>query len=123
MQFTAEQKREIERQRQLGQRILVDFTPEQEAEWKRLVAAEMAAKPENQAWARKFFAALEEPGFSGDLRRAISTSKRTTEEIVDATGIDPMCLDQFRIGEGELPSAAIDRLVQYLGLRLVAETH
>lgn len=122
MQLTPEQQAEIERQRSDGRRRLhVTMTDEQRAEYRRLVALEDAGMEENKAYARKLMAAAAEPGFSGDLRRAIGRSRHSPDELAVEIGVAPELLDRFCTGEADLPTAAIDRLVETLGLRLMAE--
>jgi hypothetical protein len=62
-----------------------------------------------------------EPGFSGDLRRAITAARRPSHELAADLGIDVRLLENFRAGDATLPSNVVDRLVATLGLRLTAE--
>jgi hypothetical protein len=121
MKFTPEQWAEVERQRREnpGGRIMLEFTPEQEEEYRRMVEVEEAGREANIAYARKLLAALREPGFSGDLRRAIKASRSDYRELAQALEIDVQLLDAFRTGDALLPSDAIERLVAILGLKLV----
>ena len=64
-----------------------------------------------------------EPGFSGDLRRAITAACRPSRELAAELGIDVGLLEDFRTGDATLPSDVVDRLVATLGLRLTAEIH
>jgi hypothetical protein len=110
MNLTESQKAEIARARAEGRhRIMSEYTPEQRADWERRVAAEMAFKDERIQSIHKRDAAALEPGFSGDLRRAIAASG----------AIDADLLESFCEGEAELPSNVIDKLVEHLGLQLV----
>lgn len=59
-----------------------------------------------------------EPGFSGDLRRAITAARRPSHELAAELGIDVHLLEEFRTGEATLPSDVVNRLVEALGLRL-----
>ncbi len=65
--------------------------------------------------------AEQEPGFSGSLRRAISRSQRPIVDLAAEVTVDPRVLDAFRAGAMTLPSDVVDRLVDVLHLRLVAE--
>jgi hypothetical protein len=96
-------------------------TPEQESEVEQAIAEEDAAMGENKADAIRRHAALHEPGFSGDLRRAIARSRRSNAELAPMVGVTEETLDAFRSGDDELPSGAVSRLVSVLGLRLMAE--
>ena len=82
---------------------------------------ELAGKEENIAHLRKIQAAAEQPGFFGDLRRAIVASRRSVDELSAEIGVDQRLLSDFRAGDTELPAAALERLVDTLGLRLMQE--
>jgi hypothetical protein len=97
------------------------FTPEQRNEWRAAVEEELAAKDENLAHLRKVHAAAEQPGFFGDLRRAIVLSRRPLPELAQQIGVAPRVFSDFQAGEAELPSAALDRLIETLDLRLMQE--
>jgi ribosome-binding protein aMBF1 (putative translation factor) len=64
--------------------------------------------------------AEQEPGFSGDLRRAITAAQTPSHDLADQLGIDVLLLEEFRAGNATLPSDVISRLVAILGLRLTA---
>jgi hypothetical protein len=81
----------------------------------------MAGMEANKAYARKLVRAAEEPGFSGDLRRAIRASRRRPDQLAAEIGVDPELFDRFCTGEADLPTPALDRLINELGLKLVAE--
>lgn len=123
MKLTDEQKESLERQRRdsPGEPLRIELTPEQREEFQRTAQREEAGREENIAWLRKLEAAAAEPGFSGDLRRALLTSPLGGRRDLSAElGVDRQTLDSFQIGEGSLPFAAVDRLVELLGLRLVS---
>ncbi len=42
-------------------------------------------------------------------------------ELAKEIDVDPRLLSDFRAGEAELPAAALDRLIESLGLRLMQE--
>lgn len=67
------------------------------------------------------FAALEEPGFSGDLRRAISAARKAPSELARELETDADLLSVFLAGDAELPTDVVDRLVALLRLKLVME--
>jgi len=125
MKLTSEQQAEVERQRRenLGQRVMIQFTPEQAAEYRRAVAEEEAAREANIAAVKKKDAAAAKPGFSGDLRRAINASRTDIRELSRELGVDARLLEAFRRGDAPLPSDAVDRLVALLGLKLVPATN
>ena len=97
------------------------FTSQQKAEWQAAVQQELAGKEENLAHIRKIKTAAEQPGFFGDVRRAISFSRRPVQELATEIGVDWRLLSDFRAGDAELPSAAIEKLIATLALRLMQE--
>ncbi len=123
MKLTPEQQAEIERQRgeDPDARQHVELTPQQREQRRKAVAEEEAGRPANVAAHHARQAAAKEPGLSGDLRRAINASGRRPEELAAAAGIDLHLLSDFRAGTAVLPSDAVDRLAEVLGLRLMAE--
>jgi hypothetical protein len=66
-------------------------------------------------------AAAEQPGFFGDLRRAILLSRYSSSELSAAIGVSLEDFSDFRAGDTELPAAPMDRLIETLGLRLVQD--
>lgn len=122
MQLTSQQQEQINEAKLRGQqRVTMQFTAAQKSSWREAVAQEMAGKAENVSHVRKIQAAAEQPGFFGDVRRAIVLSRRPMAELASAIGVDPRILSDFRSGEAELPSSALERLVETLGLRLMQE--
>ena len=122
MQLTPEQQKRISEAKSAGEkRVVLDLTPEQEAEWETAVQQELAGKDENLEHLRKVKAAAEQKGFSGDLRRAITLARRPIRELAAEIGVDWRVLSDFRAGDTELPSPALDRLIASLGLRLMQE--
>lgn len=122
MELTPEQQEQIRHAKAAGERrVTLNFTPQQKAEWETAVQQEMADKEENIARFRKIKAAAEQRGFFGNVRRAIALSRRPVHELAAEIGIDAILLSDFRAGDAELPSAALDRLIEALGLRLMQE--
>jgi hypothetical protein len=122
MDLTPEQQGQVRRAEAAGQkRVMLKFTPRQKAEWEAAVQQELAGKEENTAHLRKVKTATEQAGFFGDLRRAIALSRRPAHELAADIGVDWRLLSDFRAGDAELPSTALDRLIESLGLRLVQE--
>ena len=122
MQLTPEQATQLAEAKSRGEkRVALSFTPQQKAEWEAAIRQELAGKEENIEHFRKLKAAAEEAGFLGDLRRAIALSRRPVQELAADIGIDWHLLSDFRSGDAELPSPALDRLVATLGLRLMQE--
>lgn len=120
MNLTESQKAQITQARAEGRtRIMSEFTPEQRADWERRVAAEMAAKDETIRSIRKQESAAREPGFSGDLRRAIAASGIGPRGVAEELSVDGDLMERFCSGEAALPYEIIDKLVEYLGLRLM----
>jgi DNA-binding MarR family transcriptional regulator len=122
MQLTPEQKEKIREAKARGERrIYTELTPEQKREYREAVALEMAGKEANIAHCRKINLAAEQPGFLGDIRRAILLSRPSIPDLANAIGVDRRVLSDFQAGEAELPAAALDRLLETLGLRLMQE--
>ena len=120
--MTPEQQDEVRRAKAVGEnRVTIGFTAQQQDQWEADVQEELAGKEENIAHLRKIQAAAEQPGFFGDLRRAIAASRRSVDELSAGIGVDQRLLSDFRAGDAELPAAALERLVDTLGLRLMQE--
>jgi hypothetical protein len=102
-------------------------TPEESASWREV--AERASSPEAQAEAasrfRKLQAAEEQEGFAGDLRREISALLKREGQpphwLASKVGIEVGLLSDFRTADATLTSDAVTRLVEVLGLHLVAD--
>ena len=122
MPLTPEQQKQVEQARASGEnRVTVSFTSQQKAEWQAAVQQELAGKEENIARIRKITTPAEQPGFFGDVRRAVSLSRRPVQELAAEIGVDWRLLSDFRAGDAELPSAAIEKLIATLALRLMQE--
>ena len=122
MQLTREQIDQLQEAKERGERrVSFQFTPEQLQEWRGEVARELASKEENIARIRQIMAAAEQPGFLGDVRRALLLSRRPIDELAAAVGVEVRLVSDFRSGETDLPAAALDRLLSSLGLRLMQE--
>lgn len=67
----------------------------------------------------RLMAAGDEPGFCGDVRRAIHSSGIQLEKIAAAAGINVFALCDFLEGTAELSSTQLAAVVQLLGLQLV----
>jgi hypothetical protein len=94
---------------------------DQRAEMKEAIAQEVRGRASNADKLKSLLAAEQEPGFSGSLRRAISSSQMPIAELAAAVSVDARQLDAFRTGEATLPTNVVDGLVEVLRLRLVAE--
>jgi hypothetical protein len=101
--------------------VRLRLTAEQRDEWRTAVEDEWAGKDENIAHIQKIKAAAEQPGFFGDVRRAIILSRRPMAELARDIEVDVLLFSDFRAGEAELPAAVLDRLLETLGLRLMQE--
>ena len=122
MPLTPEQLEQVREAKARGERrATISFTPEQRKAWRQSVEKELACKDENLAAFRNIVAAAEQPGFFGDLRRAILLSRRTPAELSAAIGVDLREFLDFRTGDADLRAAPLDRLIATLGLRLVQE--
>jgi hypothetical protein len=121
MQLTDEQKASIERQRRENpdSRLRIELTEEQRREYQLAVAAEQSGRDDNIARLRNIEAAEKAAGFSGDLRRAIRDQWGPAKyELADRIGVERELFEKFRAGDADLPSGAVDRLVELLGLQL-----
>jgi hypothetical protein len=122
MQLTPEQQQVVDKAKAAGEkRVMLKFTSEQKMEWQHALQQELDGREETIAHVQKIKAAAEQPGFFGDVRRAIALSGRRIDELANASGIDVRLLSDFRAGEADLPSAALDRLLDFLGLRVMLE--
>ncbi len=100
---------------------MLGMTSEQKAQRQAAAEQELAGREENIEHFRKIKAAAEQEGFFGDLRRAIARSRRPLHELAEAIDIDARLLSDFRAGDAELPSVALDRLIKLLDLCLMQE--
>ncbi len=122
MQLTPEQQELVRQAKARGeQRINLPFTPEQKAEWKNAVDEERAAKDENIAHHHKVVKAAEQPGFFGDIRRAVQQSQRPLDELAADIGVERLLLSDFLAADADLPADALNRLIEVLHLRLMQE--
>jgi hypothetical protein len=122
MKLTPEQNERIAQAKARGDRRLnVQFSPEQRQAYFDAVELELASKEENIAHFRKLKAAAEQSGFFGDVRRAILLSRSPIPELASTIGVEWRLLSDFQAGEAEIPAAALDRLLDQLGLRLMQE--
>ncbi len=122
MKLTPEQRKQVEAARMAGEpRVMLEYTPEQQADWEAARDQAMAEKPEIIAQFHRMQAAEAEDTFSGRLRRAIRASGRDTKSLAEEIHVDWRLLDDFRCGDATLPSDVIDRLIAALELRLVQD--
>lgn len=68
---------------------------------------------------RRLTAAGDEPGFCGDVRRAIHSSGIRLEKIAETAGMTVFALCDFLEGTADLTSTQLAAIVQLLGLQLV----
>jgi len=122
MHLPPQQREDIRAAEAAGARgATIDFTAEQKKEWMQAVQDELAAKQDNLHHFRKIAEAAQQPGFFGDVRRAITASRRSLDELAAGIGVAPRLLSDFRAGDADLPAAALERLFHLLGLRLMQE--
>jgi hypothetical protein len=122
MQLTHEQQQQASQATSDGRRrVLLSFTPEQRDEWWAAVQQELTGKEENVDRFRKIQAAAQQPGFFGDVRRAILLSRRQIDKLAQEIGVDASLLSDFQAADAELPAGTLDRLLDLLGLRLMQE--
>ncbi len=101
-----------------AQRVYRELTPEEQADLVRAreqVAQELPDLVRRNKMARD---AAGEPTLSGELRRAIHSSRLSLSRIAHDGGITVLMLDEFLTGERTLPSDVLDRLAQALGYEL-----
>jgi len=122
MDLTTDQQDQVRQAKAAGeQRVRLRLTAEQRDQWRAAVEEELACKAENIAHIRKVRSAAEQPGFFGDVRRAIILSRCPMADLAKEIDVDPILFSDFRAGDAELPAAALDRLMERLGLRLMQE--
>jgi DNA-binding MarR family transcriptional regulator len=122
MRLTPEQEAQVWQAKERGERrVFLQFTPEQKEAYREVLEQGLAGKDENIAHIGKIIAAAEQPGLFGDMRRAVLLSQRPIDGLSATIGVDPRMLSDFRAGDVELPAAALDRLVETLGLRLMQD--
>lgn len=92
---------------------------ELEARAARAAAEEDLYKEATLEQFRRLTAAGDEPGFSGDIRRAIHSSGIQLEKIATAAGMDVFPLCDFLEGTADLTSTQLAAIIQLLGLQLV----
>jgi hypothetical protein len=95
------------------------WTAEEQARWRAGVEEELQAMPENIARAKRFRAALAEPGVAGQLRRAIVDRHIRTADLAEQAGVSFESLDGFLFGESPLDSDAFARVAAALRYELV----
>lgn len=102
-----------------ARRIHRQLSPEEAAQLKALWEEAEAGIPEFLARNERRARALQEPGFSGQLRRAVVASGLHPHDLADATGIPLADLADFLCGDRPLDTAAVDRLTEQLQCALV----
>ena len=83
------------------------------------IEQEDAHREETIAQARRIIAAGDEPGFCGDLRRAIHTGSVPLEKLAAAAQIDAFALCDFLEGSAELTTGQVAAITKMLGLQLM----
>ncbi len=122
MKLTPEQQQQIQAAKTTGaNRVNLDFTAEQKENWQQAVREEQADREATIGQMKKIREAAKQPGFFGDLRRAISSSRHPMSELAQMIGVEARVLSDFRAAEAELPATALETLIAELGLRLMQE--
>ncbi len=122
MKLTPEQQQQIQRAKDQGERrVNLEFTDQQKPDWQRMAQQEQAERAATLGQLEKIRQAAQQPGFFGDVRRAISSSRRPLSELAGTIGVEPSLLSDFRAAEAELPAQALAKLIAELGLRLMQE--
>lgn len=98
------------------------YTPEQIEEmtrrWDRGIEQEQAARHANLARDKRFWAAMQEQNFSGQLRRALFDSGIDPAEIARRADVPLTELADFQAGDAPLDSDAVGRLLRVLNYEL-----
>lgn len=122
MKLNSSQLAQVQQAKIDGQaRTRIELSDEQKHDWQTEVQQENAGRVENIAHLQKIRAAANQAGFFGDVRRSMLHARRPIEELAAAMGVEPNLLSDFRAGDADLPPAALDRLIEALGLRLMQE--
>jgi hypothetical protein len=96
MRWSSEQIEQIQNAKAAGEkRVTLSFTAEQKNRWRAAVEEELTGKEENLAYFRKAQAAAQQPGFFGDVRRAINLSRRSAEKLANEIGVESRLLSDF----------------------------
>jgi len=122
MKLTPEQQQQVQTAKVAGEnRVNLEFTAEQKANWQHTVSEAQADRDATISQLNKIRQAATQPGFFGDVRRAMSSSRRTVSELAAKIGVEASVLSQFRAAEVELPADALEAIIAELGLRLMQE--
>jgi hypothetical protein len=122
MRFSSDQISQIDAAKAAGQeRISLVLTEAQKKEYQKAVEQEVASQGENASHFHRIKLAAEQPGFFGDIRRAMMVAHRPIDDLAREIGVTPQVLSSFRTGDVDLPAAALDLLVATLRLRLMQE--
>jgi hypothetical protein len=122
MQYSGDQMSQINEAKSVGQdHILLQLTEAQKQEYQKTVEQEAATQGDNISHFRKIKLAAEQPGFFGDIRRAMVIARRPIDDLANEIGVSPQLLSSFRTGDADLPATALDLLVAALRLRLMQE--
>ena len=122
MELTPEQQQQIQQAKAIGEsHVNLDFTDQQKANWQRAAREEQDERYATIGQMEKIHEAARQAGFFGNLRRAISSSRRPVSELSATIGVEPSVLSEFRAAEAELPAKALEKLIDELGLRLMQE--
>ena len=122
MKLTPEQQDQIQAAKDAGEnRANLDFTEQQKANWQQAVCEAQADRDATIRQMKNIREAARQPGFFGDIRRAILSSRRPVSELATIIGVEARVLSDFRAAEGELPARALETLIAELGLRLMQE--
>jgi ribosome-binding protein aMBF1 (putative translation factor) len=122
MEVTPEQQQQIQRAKATGEsRVNLAFTDQQKADWQRAAREEQDERDATIGQMEKIRDAARQPGFFGDVRRALASSRRPVSELATTIGVEQNVLSDFRAAEAELPAQALETLIAELGLRLMQE--
>ena len=81
MELTPEQQQQIQRAKATGERrVHLDFTAQQKTDWQRAAKQEQDERGATIGQMEKIRDAARQAGFFGDVRRAISSSRRPLSE-------------------------------------------
>ena len=110
--LTPEQRERVHR------RELIEFTPEQEVYWRRSVEEAERERPQVAEQFRRIETAAKEQTVSGAIRRAVPRCGIDLAALAFKAGVSMDLFGDFLEGMAPLPSDAIDRLAQVMGVKV-----
>ena len=100
------------------ERIIREFTPEEQARRQRGHEDEEEAMPQHLAEAQRRRTAMQEPGLSGELRRAVAASRLGIYEVSERSRVPLDALNASMAGDAPLDTDAASRITSVLNYGL-----